>query len=58
MTDPRRVILPAFGAYTGGLAATDPALANLFPWGARLFLLGKERLFSLPMAPARRLTTA
>jgi DNA ligase-associated metallophosphoesterase len=58
MTDPRRVILPAFGAYTGGLAATDPALANLFPWGSRLFLLGKERLFSLPMPPARRLTTA
>jgi hypothetical protein len=52
------VILPAFGAYTGGLAATDPALANLFPWGSRLFLLGKERLFSLPMAPMRRLTTA
>ncbi len=56
MTDPRRVILPAFGAYTGGLDATDPALMNLFPWGARVFLLGKERLFSLPLAPARRMT--
>ena len=53
MADARRVILPAFGAYTGGLSATDPALRGLFPWGARLFLLGKERLFSLPMAPGR-----
>jgi DNA ligase-associated metallophosphoesterase len=55
MADGWRVILPAFGAYTGGLAATDPVLANLFPRGVRLFLLGNERLFSLPLAPARRL---
>ncbi len=58
MADARRLILPAFGAYTGGLEATDPALMGLFPWGARLFLLGKERLFSMALAPARRLTTA
>jgi uncharacterized protein len=56
MMDGWRVILPAFGAYTGGLAATDPVLTNLFPRGVRLFLLGKERLFSLPLAPSRRLT--
>ena len=58
MADARRLILPAFGAYTGGLAATDPALMGLFPWGARVFLLGKERLFSLPLAPARPMATA
>ncbi len=51
LADGRRVILPAFGAYTGGLAATDPVIAGLFPRGARAFLLGQERLFSLPLAP-------
>lgn len=54
VADARRVILPAFGAYAGGLDAGDPAIATLFPRGARLFLLGRERLFSMPAAPARR----
>lgn len=53
VADARRVVLPAFGAYTGGLDAQDPAVAGLFPRGARLFLLGRERLYSVP-APARR----
>jgi uncharacterized protein len=53
VADARRILLPAFGAYTGGLDARDPAVAALFPRGARLFLLGRERLFSLP-APALR----
>lgn len=43
-----RLMLPAFGAYTGGLDAGDPAIAGLFPRGARLFLLGRERLYSVP----------
>ena len=51
VADSRRVILPAFGAYTGGLDARDPAIAGLFPRGARAFLLGKERLFSMPTGP-------
>jgi hypothetical protein len=46
IADARRLMLPAFGAYTGGLDVTDPAIARLFPHGARIFLLGKERLFS------------
>ncbi|MCO6419742.1 ligase-associated DNA damage response endonuclease PdeM [Siccirubricoccus sp. KC 17139] len=53
LADAWRVMLPAFGAYTGGLSVTDPALAGLFPRGARAFLLGQERLFSLPLAPSR-----
>ena len=55
MADGWRLILPAFGAYTGGLEATDPALMALFPRGVRLFLLGKDRCYSLPLGPARRL---
>lgn len=53
VADARRVVLPAFGAYTGGLDARDPAVAGLFPRGARLFLLGRDRLFSMASTPAR-----
>ena len=44
--DARRLMLPALGAYTGGLDVGDPAIGALFPRGGRVFLLGKERLFS------------
>ena len=47
--DGRRVILPAFGAYTGGLDVRDPAIGGLFRRGGRVFLLGRERLFSFPL---------
>jgi DNA ligase-associated metallophosphoesterase len=53
VSDGRRVLLPAFGAYTGGLDAADPAIATLFPRGGRAFLLGSERLYSFPLAPRR-----
>ena len=49
VTDARRILLPAFGAYTGGLDVRDPAIARLFPRGGRAFLLGKDRLFSFPL---------
>ena len=54
IADARRVMLPAFGAYAGGLDVTDPAIMRLFPRGARVFLLGKERLFSFALATAAR----
>ena len=44
--DGRRLMMPAFGAYTGGLDVRDPAISRLFPRGGRVFLLGKDRLFS------------
>jgi uncharacterized protein len=46
--DARRLMLPALGAYTGGLDVRDPAISALFPRGGRIFLLGRERLFSFP----------
>ena len=55
VADARRVLLPAFGAYAGGLDVTDPAIAGLFRPGARVFLLGQERVFGFPL-PARRRT--
>jgi uncharacterized protein len=44
--DGYRLMMPAFGAYTGGLDVRDPAIHRLFPRGGRVFLLGKDRLFS------------
>jgi DNA ligase-associated metallophosphoesterase len=46
VADARRLMMPALGAYTGGLDVRDPAITRLFPRGGRVFLLGKERLFS------------
>ncbi len=46
IADQRRMILPAFGAYAGGLDVRDPAILRLFPRGGRVFLLGRDRLFS------------
>jgi DNA ligase-associated metallophosphoesterase len=54
LADARRLLLPAFGAYTGGLHITDPAIAGLFPRGGRAFLLGAARLFSFPTGPLRQ----
>ena len=53
VTDARRVMMPAFGAYTGGLDVRDPAIARLFPRGGRVFLLGKDRLFSFALGGQR-----
>ena len=44
-----RLMLPAFGAYTGGLNVRDPAITRLFPRGLRVFLLGDQRLFSFAL---------
>jgi DNA ligase-associated metallophosphoesterase len=44
--DAARLMLPAMGAYTGGLDVRDPAIGCLFPRGGRVFLLGRDRLFS------------
>lgn len=51
--DGRRLLMPAFGAYTGGLDVRSPAIATLFPRGGRAFLLGKERLYSGQTGPLR-----
>ena len=46
---PHRLMLPAFGAFTGGLDVRHPAISALFPRGARAFLLGRERLFAFTL---------
>ncbi len=44
--DGRRLLLPAFGAYAGGLNVLDPAIANLFDFAFRVMMLGRRRLFA------------
>ena len=53
VADAHRLMMPAFGAYTGGLDVRDPAITRLFPRGGRVFLLGKERLFSFALGTLR-----
>lgn len=48
VTDGRRLILPAFGAFTGGLSVLDPAISGLFRKGFQATLLGRNGLFHFP----------
>jgi DNA ligase-associated metallophosphoesterase len=45
-SDGRRLLLPAFGAYAGGLNVLDPVIAGLFSAAFKVVLLGKRRMFA------------
>ncbi len=47
VTDGRRLILPAFGAFTGGLNVLDAAIAGLFTEPPMAAALGKDRVHPL-----------
>ena len=51
--DRHRLMMPAFGAYTGGLDVRDPAIARLFPRGGRAGTRGRQRLFSFALGTLR-----
>lgn len=56
VTDGRRMILPAFGAYAGGLNIADRAFAGLFEAPPTALILGGERIHAVPwqkLAPGR-----
>lgn len=53
VADSRRLLMPAFGAYTGGLDVRESAISRLFPRGGRVFLLGRDRLFSFSLGTLR-----
>jgi DNA ligase-associated metallophosphoesterase len=48
VTDGRRLVLPAFGAFTGGLDVLDPEFPPLFPRGFRVLMAGRDRLHLFP----------
>lgn len=45
VSDGMLLLLPAFGALTGGLDVHDPAISSLFPRGFTAYLLGETRVF-------------
>ncbi|WP_372424288.1 ligase-associated DNA damage response endonuclease PdeM [Salinarimonas chemoclinalis] len=45
--DGRRLVMPAFGAYAGGLNVCDAAFAPLFPNGFTARVAGRERLYTV-----------
>lgn len=49
-SDSRRMVLPAFGAYTGGLNVLDPAITQLFDLAFDVVMLGRRRLFAFSSA--------
>lgn len=46
--DGRRLILPAFGAFAGGLDVLSPAIRGLFPRGFEAALLGRRAVYRFP----------
>lgn len=51
LIDAGRIILPAYGTYTGGLRATDPAVRDLMAAQALAVLTG-QRCIAMPLPPA------
>ena len=48
LQDSRRIILPAFGAYTGGLDATDTVFDGLLESGASALLCARDGVRAIP----------
>ncbi|MBN35381.1 MAG: phosphoesterase [Rhodospirillaceae bacterium] len=62
VSDGARLIMPAFGAYTGGLDVFEDAISGLFPGGFNVWLLGRDRVRCVEQkrlsVPARLASTA
>jgi DNA ligase-associated metallophosphoesterase len=48
VADAVRLLLPSFGAYTGGLDVGEAAIAGLFGPRFHAFMLGQERVYAIP----------
>ena len=48
VSDGVRLILPSFGAYTGGLSVKNLAIAGLFPKGFHVWMLGQHQVHRFP----------
>jgi DNA ligase-associated metallophosphoesterase len=48
VSDGLRMILPSFGAYTGGLDVGDAAIASLFAGPFHAYMLGQSRVYAIP----------
>jgi uncharacterized protein len=54
VADAMRLLLPSFGAYTGGLDVGDAAISGLFGSRFHAFMLGQERVYAIPRLQAGR----
>jgi hypothetical protein len=52
VSDGLRLILPSFGAYTGGLDVGDSAIASLFASSFHAYMLGSSRVYAIPRSVA------
>jgi hypothetical protein len=50
VSDGLRLILPSFGAYTGGLDVGDTAIASLFAGSFHAYMLGSRRVYAMARA--------
>ncbi len=50
VADGARCVMPAFGAYAGGLNILDVAFASLFEGAARAYALGRDRIYRVPLS--------
>lgn len=48
VSDGLRLILPSFGAYTGGLDVGEAAIASLFAGPFHAYMLGQARVYAIP----------
>ena len=53
VTDGRRLLMPAFGAFTGGLDVRDPVVAGLFPAPPLAVLLGRDKVHAVAFETLR-----
>jgi DNA ligase-associated metallophosphoesterase len=59
-TDGQRLVMPAYGAFTGGLDLLDAAFAPLFGPDATAMMLGRDRVYAVPserLTPVRARAT-
>jgi uncharacterized protein len=49
VSDGRRLMLPAFGAFAGGLDVSSPEISRLFGRRGEILFLGRGRMLRLPM---------
>jgi DNA ligase-associated metallophosphoesterase len=47
VSDGMRLLLPAFGAYTGGLDVREAAIASLFADGFAVYAMGRDRVYAV-----------
>jgi metallophosphoesterase superfamily enzyme len=52
VSDGTLLLLPSFGAYTGGLDVREEAIASLFLSGCTIYALGRERVYAVANHPA------